>query len=119
MILKEQARDRRHKRARKKVYGTPERPRLCVYKSLNNIYAQLIDDAKGHTIVSASTLDKDFKEVTTNKGNVKMAKAVGQLIASRAINNGIKKIVFDRSGYKFHGSLKALADSAREGGLEF
>ncbi len=119
MSLKEQARDRRHNRARKKVYGTPERPRLCIYKSLNNIYAQLIDDTKGHTIVSASTLDKEFKEVSTNKGNVKMAKAVGQLIASQAINKGIKKIVFDRSGYKFHGSLRALADSAREGGLEF
>lgn len=119
MILKEQARDRRHKRARKKVKGSLERPRLCVYKSLNNIYAQLIDDTKGHTIVSASTLDKEFKEVITNKGNVKMAKAIGQLIASQAINKGIKKVVFDRSGYKFHGSLKALADSAREGGLEF
>ncbi len=119
MVLKEQAKDRRHKRARKKVYGTPEKPRLCVYKGLNNIYVQLIDDTKGHTLVSASTLDKEFKEVTTNKGNVKMAKAVGQLIASRAINKGIKKIVFDRSGYKYHGSIRALADSAREGGLDF
>jgi len=119
VVLKEQAKDRRHKRARKKVYGTPEKPRLCVYKGLNNIYVQLIDDTKGHTLVSASTLDKEFKEVTTNKGNVKMAKAVGQLIASRAINKGIKKIVFDRSGYKYHGSIRALADSAREGGLDF
>lgn len=119
MVLKEQARDRRHKRTRKKVKGSLERPRLCIYKSLSNIYAQLIDDTKGHTIVSASTLNEEFKEVTTNKGNVKMAKAVGQLIASKAINKGIKKVVFDRSGYKFHGSLKALADSAREGGLEF
>lgn len=119
MILRRQARDRRHKRTRKKVYGTPERPRLCVYKSLSNLYVQLIDDIKGHTIVSASTLDNDFKEIITNKGSVKMAKSIGHLIASRAINKGITRVVFDRSGYKYHGSLKALADSAREGGLEF
>jgi len=119
VILKELARDRRHKRARKKVFGTFDKPRLCIYKSLSNIYAQLIDDAKGYTIVSASTLDIEFKDITTNKGNVKMAIAVGRLIASRAISKGIKKIVFDRSGYKYHGSVKAFADAARQGGLEF
>lgn len=119
MVLKELARDRRHKRTRKRVHGTSDKPRLCIYKSLSNIYAQLIDDAKGHTIVSASTLDKEFKDITNNKGNIKMAKAVGHLIASRAISKGIKKIVFDRSGYKYHGSIKAFADAAREGGLEF
>lgn len=119
MTLKEQARERRHKRIRKTVHGTPERPRFCVYKGLKNIYAQLIDDTKGHTLVAASTLDKEFKEIKTNKGNIKMAKAVGHLLASRAINKGIKMVVFDRSGYKYHGSIKAIADSAREGGLDF
>lgn len=119
MTSKELARFRRHKRIRKKVVGTSERPRLCVYKGLRNIYAQIIDDIRGHTLVSASTLDKEFKDITTNKGGMKMAKAVGQLIAIRAINRGIKRIVFDRSGYKYHGSIKALADSARETGLEF
>ncbi|MCX8030456.1 MAG: 50S ribosomal protein L18 [Thermodesulfovibrionales bacterium] len=119
MNSKELARKRRHKRARKKVFGTIERPRLSVYKSLSNIYAQIIDDTKGHTLVSASTLDDEFKDIKTNKGNIKMAMAVGRLIASRALSKGIKKIVFDRSGYKYHGSIKALADAAREGGLEF
>lgn len=119
MSFKEKARNRRHKRTRKKVSGTLEKPRLCIYKSLNNIYAQLIDDTRGHTIVSSSTLDKEFKEITTNKGNIKMASSIGKLIASRAVSKGIKMIVFDRSGYKYHGSIKALAEGAREGGLEF
>ncbi len=110
---------RRHKRIRKKVYGTPERPRLSVYKSNNNIYAQIIDDSAGRTLVAASTLDKDFKGYTGHRGNVEAARRVGELIAKRAIASGIKKIVFDRSGYLYHGSIKALADAAREAGLEF
>lgn len=119
MSIKEQARERRHARLRKKVFGTTERPRLCVYKSLNHIYVQIIDDTKGRTVAAASTTDKDVKGEAGHKGNVAAAKKVGQLIASRAIGSGIKKVVFDRGGYKYHGRVKALADSAREGGLEF
>jgi large subunit ribosomal protein L18 len=117
--IKELARERRHARIRKKVFGTAERPRLSVFRSLNHIYAQIIDDTKGHTIVSASTLDKEFKEEKGHKGNVAMAKKTGKLLASKAAKAGIKNIVFDRSGYKYHGCIKALAEAAREGGLEF
>jgi large subunit ribosomal protein L18 len=117
--IKELARKRRHERIRKKVFGTAERPRLSIFKSLNHIYAQLIDDTKGHTIVSASTLDKELKNEKGHHGNINMAKKVGQLIAERAIKAGIKRVVFDRGGYKYHGSIKALAESARESGLEF
>jgi large subunit ribosomal protein L18 len=116
---KTESRERRHTRIRKKISGTPERLRLSVYRSLNHIYAQIIDDAKGHTLVSASSLDKELKDVESHKGNVKTAKLVGELIARRAIEKGIKKIVFDRSGYIYHGSIKALAEAAREAGLEF
>ena len=119
MIVKEEARQRRHKRLRKKVSGSVERPRLCVYKSLNHIYAQIIDDTKGHTLIAASTLDKELRNESGHKGNTSMAKRVGLLIASRAVPLGVKKIVFDRGGYKYHGRMKALADGAREGGLEF
>lgn len=119
MNIKELARQRRHKRVRKKVYGTAERPRLSVYRSLNHIYAQLIDDTKGHTLVSASTLDKEFSNEKGHKGNVAMAKKVGKLIAEKAVAAGIKMVVFDRGGYKYHGCIKALAEAAREGGLEF
>lgn len=110
---------RRHKRIRKTVIGTPERPRLSVYRSNNNIYAQVIDDSTGRTLVSASTLDKDFKGYTGHRGNVEAAKRVGELIAKRAVASGIKRVVFDRGGYLYHGSIKALADAARESGLEF
>lgn len=119
MNIKELARERRHARIRKRVFGTAERPRLSVFRSLNHIYAQIIDDTKGHTIVSASTLDKEFKEEKGHKGNVAMAKKVGQLLASKASKSGIKSVVFDRGGYKYHGCIKALAEAAREGGLEF
>lgn len=119
MIVKEEARQRRHKRLRKKVSGSIARPRLCVYKSLNHIYAQIIDDTKGHTLITASTLDKELKGDSGHKGNTAMAKRVGLLIASRAVQLGVRKIVFDRGGYIYHGRLKALADGAREGGLEF
>ena len=106
----------RHARVRKKISGTPERPRLSVYKSLTGIYAQIIDDVNGKTLVAASTLDK---EVKTKASNIEAAKEVGALVAKRATKAGIKTIVFDRGGYQYHGQVKALAEAAREGGLEF
>ena len=109
-------RARRHARVRRKVSGTAERPRLCVYKSNTNIYAQIIDDVAGNTIVSASTLEK---EVKTKHSNKEAAKEVGTLIAKRATDKKIKSVVFDRSGYIYHGIVKELAEAAREGGLEF
>lgn len=118
-VSREEGRQRRHKRIRKKVLGTHERPRLSVYRSLNHIYAQIIDDFKGHTIVAASSLDKEFKDDKTHKGNIRAAKKVGELIAKRALEKGIKEVVFDRSGYLYHGSVRALAEVAREAGLEF
>ena len=114
-----EGRVRRHKRIRKKVFGSPDRLRLSVFRSLNHIYAQIIDDSRGHTIVSASSLDKEFKNEKSHKGNIKTAKMVGALIAKRALEKGLKKIVFDRSGYLYHGSIKALAEASREAGLEF
>ncbi len=114
-----EGRERRHVRIRKKVLGTPERPRLSVYRSLNHVYAQLIDDSQGKTIVAASTLDKEFGSQQGHKGNVSTAKKVGELIAARALQKGLKKVVFDRGGYMYHGRVKALADGAREAGLEF
>jgi len=116
---KRESRQRRHKRIRKKVIGTPERLRLSVYRSLNHMYAQIVDDIKGHTVVTASSLDKEFKDQKSHKGNIITAKMVGALIAKRALEKGIKKIVFDRGGYLYHGSIKALADATKEAGLEF
>jgi len=110
---------RRHKRIRKKVTGTPERLRLSVFRSLNHIYAQIVDDLKGHTLVNASSLDKQFQEIKSHKGNMKTAQLVGELLAKKALEKGIKKVVFDRSGYPYHGSVKALAESSRAAGLEF
>ena len=109
-------RARRHARVRTKVSGTAERPRLCVYRSNSNLYAQIIDDVAGNTLVAASTLDK---EVKTKKSNVEAAKEVGALIAKKAAAKNIKTVVYDRGGYIYHGVVKALAESAREGGLEF
>ena len=109
-------RNRRHARVRTKVSGTAERPRLCVYRSNTNIYAQIIDDVAGNTLVSASTLDK---EVKTKKSNVEAAKEVGTLIAKKAAEKNITEVVFDRGGYIYHGVVKELAEAAREGGLEF
>ena len=109
-------RTRRHIRVRTKVSGTPERPRLCIYRSNSNIYAQIIDDVAGNTLVSASTLDKEIK---TKKSNIEAAKEVGALIAKRAVAKNIKTVVYDRSGYIYHGIVKELAEAAREGGLEF
>lgn len=111
-------RQRRHERIRKAVSGTTVRPRLSVYRSLDHIYAQIIDDSKGVTITAASSLDAGFKG-TKQKGNIAMAKEIGGLIAKKAVEKGIKQVVFDRSGYLYHGRVKALADAAREAGLEF
>ena len=108
----------RHARIRKKIAGTPERPRLNVYKSNANIYAQIIDDTTGATLISASTLDGELKESCQGKANVESAKAVGKLVAERAMDKGIEMVVFDRSGYIYHGKVQALADAAREAGLK-
>lgn len=118
-IDKNQARLKRHLRVRKKITGTQERPRLNVFRSSKHIYAQIIDDATGVTLVSASTIDKELSEAVKNGGNVEAAKKVGELIAKRAKENGINNVVFDRGGYLYHGRVKALADAAREEGLEF
>lgn len=109
-------RERRHLRVRRKVSGTAECPRLCVYRSNNNIYVQVIDDVKGNTLAQASTMDK---EVKTKHSNKEAAKEVGALIAKRAIEKNIKSVVFDRGGYVYHGVIKEVADAAREGGLDF
>ena len=110
------ARIKRHKRVRKNISGTAQRPRLNVYRSLNNMYAHVIDDVAGRTIVSASSMDKGFEGYG---GNVEAAKAVGKAVAEKAIAAGIKEVVFDRGGYIYHGRVAALAEGAREGGLEF
>jgi len=108
-------RQRIHDRIRRKLSGTGERPRLNVYRSLSHIYAQLIDDQKGETLVSASTISLKVKA----GGNLAAAKEIGKAVAERAVEKGIKKVVFDRGGYLYHGRIKALADAAREAGLEF
>ena len=114
---KSEARAKRHLRVRKKVHGTTERPRLAVYRSEKNIYAQIIDDVKAVTLVSASSLDKDFNG---NLGcNKEAAKQVGELIAKKAIGKGITTVVFDRGGYVYHGRVQELAEAAREAGLQF
>lgn len=110
---------RRKLRIRRKISGTPERPRLCVYRSLKHMYAQIIDDTQGHTLVSASTLDKELRGKLKSTGNVEAAREVGRLIAKRALEKGIKKVVFDRNGFLYHGRVKAVAEGAREMGLEF
>ncbi|MGH2347477.1 MAG: 50S ribosomal protein L18 [Chloroflexota bacterium] len=115
-------RERRRKRVRGKIHGTSERLRLCVFRSSTHIYAQIIDDDRGHTLVAASTLDKDVSSAASGEGeNAKIAKAtqVGQLLARRAKEQGLAKVVFDRAGYLYHGRVKALADGARAGGLDF
>lgn len=116
---KERLRKKRHKRVRYKVSGTGARPRLNVSRSIQHIYAQVIDDTTGHTLVAASTVDKTLRETLKSGGNIEAAKAVGKLIAERAKAKGVETVVFDRGGYKYHGRVKALADSAREGGLAF
>jgi len=113
------ARKRRHQRVRVNLAGTPERPRLNVFRSLKHIYAQLIDDTKGVTLVSASTIDKDVAEKAGGKSKKEQATLVGELVAERAKAAGIQQVVFDRGGYRYHGRVKVLADAARKSGLTF
>ncbi len=109
----------RHDRLRKKVSGTTERPRLAVFRSLNNIYAQVIDDVEGKTVVSASSIEPGQRSQNAGKAKRDVAKEIGQLVAKRAAEAGIQSVVFDRGGYQYHGRVKALGDAAREGGLRF
>ena len=113
------SRKRRQRRVRAHISGTPERPRLNIFRSLGNIYAQVIDDVAGHTLVSASTLDKDVAAQLEGKSKVEAARIVGKIVGERAKNAGISKVVFDRAGYRYHGRVAALAEGAREAGLEF
>jgi large subunit ribosomal protein L18 len=113
------SRQRRHRRVRKKVTGSSERPRLNVFRSLKHIYAQIIDDDKGHTLVAASTLDPELRGKPCGLTKTEQAKSVGKLLAERALARGVKQVVFDRGGYKYHGRVKALAEGSREAGLEF
>jgi len=116
---KREARKRRHYRIRKKMSGIPDRPRLCVFRSLQHIYAQVVDDKIGVTIAGASTLDSEIKAELDNKTKKEKADLVGNLVAKRAISLGVSEVVFDRGGYKYHGRIKALADAARGAGLRF
>jgi len=113
------ARLRRHTRVRAKVKGTTERPRLCVFRSLGHVYAQVIDDSRGHTLTYASTLDPEIRDKAVGKVKTGKAELVGSLVAGRALSKGITQVVFDRGGYKYHGRVKALAEAAREIGLKF
>lgn len=118
-IDRKKVRQKKHLRQRKNLHGTAERPRLAVYRSLKNIYAQLIDDEKGVTLVAVSTLEEPLKSELGYGGNVEAAYQVGQLIAKKALEKGIKEVVFDRGGNIYHGRVKAVAEGAREAGLEF
>ena len=113
------ARERRRKHVRRNVSGQPDRPRLNIFRSEKHIYAQVIDDLKGHTIATASSLDPNLKDKLGSAKPLEQAKIVGETVAQRAIEAGVKKVVFDRAGYKYHGRVKSLADGARSGGLEF
>jgi len=113
------ARERRHTRVRAKVKGTLERPRLCVFRSLNHVQAQVIDDVQGHTLAAASSLDPEVKAQANGKNKSALAGLVGTVVAKRALEKGIKTIVFDRGGYRYHGRVKALAEAARAAGLAF
>jgi len=110
---------RRHLRVRKKVFGTPDRPRLAVFRSLNHIYAQIIDDLRGHTLVSASTLDPEIRDKVKGLRKTEAARVVGEVLGRRALAAGITRVVFDRGGFKYHGRVKALAEGARAAGLQF
>ena len=118
-IDRRKARLRRHKRVRRSVSGTSERPRLNVFRSLRHVYAQVIDDSTGQTLASASTRDGEVAGQIQGKTKVQQAGVVGKVLAQRSLDEGIVRVVFDRGGYKYHGRVKALADAAREGGLEF
>ena len=109
----------RHSRVRGRIKGTDERPRLCVFRSLNHIYAQVIDDLRGHTLVCASTLDAEVRNGAGSKVKTTRAELVGALLAKRALGKGISRVIFDRGGYKYHGRVKALAEAARQEGLKF
>ena len=113
------ARKRRHARVRKRVFGTADRPRLNVFRSARHIYAQIINDEVGHTLVAASTMEREIREQAQGLRKSERAKLVGKALAERALKRGITRVVFDRGGYKYHGRVKALAEAAREGGLEF
>jgi large subunit ribosomal protein L18 len=113
------ARQRRHKRVRTRVHGTPERPRLNVFRSLKHIHAQIIDDTRGHTLVAASTLDNEIRPQVTGKAKIDQAEVVGTVLGQRAQAAGIDQLVFDRGGYRYHGRVKALADAVRKSGVDF
>ena len=115
----EQQRQKRHRRVRVQVHGTAERPRLNVFRSLRHIYAQVVDDSAGRTLVSACTLDVGLREELGKLSKTEQAKRVGELVAKRALDKGVKEVVFDRGGYKYHGRVKAVAEGARSAGLEF
>ena len=118
-VNRNRARIRRHLHVRRTVEGTPARPRLNVFRSLNHIYAQVIDDSVGQTLASASTIDTEIRDQLVELPKTEQARVVGKLVAERAIAKGIDKVVFDRGGYKYHGRVKALAEAAREAGLDF
>ncbi len=118
-LSKNEKRKKRHLRMRNKIVGTPEMPRLNVFRSSKNIYAQIIDDAEGVTLVSASSLEKDASEKIANGGNKDAAREVGKMVAKKALEKGIENVVFDRGGYIYHGRVKELAEGAREAGLKF
>lgn len=118
-ISRTEHRQRIHRRVRTRVEGSPERPRLCVYRSLKHIYAQVVDDRASRTLAAASSLDKETRKLLKGGGNVAAAKIVGKAIAERAIAAGISQVVFDRGGYRYHGRVQALAEAAREAGLKF
>jgi large subunit ribosomal protein L18 len=109
----------RHKRVRDRIRGTTDRPRLCVFRSLNHIYAQVVDDSKGQTLACASTLEAEVRVEINDKAKTARAELVGSLVAKRALSKGIKQVVFDRGGYDYHGRVEALAEAARQGGLHF
>ncbi|MFQ3548516.1 MAG: 50S ribosomal protein L18 [Armatimonadota bacterium] len=119
MLKKELLRQKRHRRIRNKISGNEQKPRLNVFRSLTNIYAQIIDDESGRTLVSASSIDKEIKSEIKYGGNKESAKKVGELLGKRAVEKGISTVCFDRGGYKYHGRVAALADGAREAGLKF
>ncbi len=116
VISRNERRQRRHQRIRKKIFGTPQRPRLCVYKSLKHLHAQVIDDTVGQTLVAASTIEKDLN---LKGGTVKSAEILGKILAERALAKGITTVVFDRAGYPYHGVIKAFAEASRKAGLKF
>lgn len=120
--LKRRSRQKRKKRIRKKMVGTSERPRLSVFKSAKHIYAQIVNDVEGNTLVAASSMEKDIREdpdIASEKGKIPVAARIGKLIADRAMQKGVKKVVFDRNGFIYHGRIKAVSEGAREAGLDF